>query len=307
MTEDTPSSVPGTGRDETPTGVLVVDKPTGLTSHDVVDQARRALGERGIGHSGTLDPLATGVLVLLVGRARRIQELLMKRRKEYHAVVVLGATSHTDDAEGPIEVTPGARYPSQEEVESALLEFTGTIQQRPPAFSSVHSGGQRAWQRARRGESVELPERSVLVEELELLEFEPQRLSLRVRAGKGFYVRSLARDLGERLTVGGYLGGLRRTRCGGFALADAIDLADLSPESVLPLARALATEARVDLASDQFEALVSGAFVPCEIVDGPGAAEADPAHCPLFAWIAGRPVARVRAVPGGVRSRGLLL
>lgn len=210
------------------TGILVVDKPIGPTSHDVVALVRRLSGVRRVGHGGTLDPFARGVLPIFIGAATRVVEYHLGDPKSYRATVVFGARSTTDDLEG--EVTPGeAPPPDRASVEAALGAFRGVIRQRPPAFSAVKVAGRRAYRAARAGEPIELPERTVTIERLDLTEWdesEPGRpaATLEVDCSAGTYIRSLARDLGEHLGTGAYLGALVRTASGPFRLTDAVDL-----------------------------------------------------------------------------------
>jgi tRNA pseudouridine55 synthase len=210
-------------------GVVNLDKPVGPTSHDMVNLMRRLTGTRRIGHAGTLDPLASGVLPILVGVATRFSEELTGGGKRYDAVIRLGWRSATDDGEGPLE--RGGLVPDAELVTATLAEFVGTFSQRPPAFSARKAGGQVAYQAARGGTPIELEPRVVTVERLDLLDAErgAEWLDLRVdlRCGPGTYVRSIARDLGERLGCGGYLAELRRTEAAGLRVADAVSPARL--------------------------------------------------------------------------------
>jgi tRNA pseudouridine55 synthase len=233
-------------------GVVNLDKPVGPTSHDMVGLLRRLTGTRRIGHAGTLDPLASGVLPILVGAATRLSEELTGGPKRYDAIIRLGARSATDDAEGPITPVDGP-LPSDAAVREGLMAFVGTFEQRPPAFSARKQGGKTAHRAARLGAPLDLAPRSVTVHGLELLESTTGegRLDLRVdlRCGAGTYVRSIARDLGERLGTGGYLLALRRTEAAGLRVEHALtperleELADdgrlveavLAPGDLLPL------------------------------------------------------------------------
>jgi tRNA pseudouridine55 synthase len=193
-------------------GILLVDKPKGKTSHDVVDVVRRELQERSIGHAGTLDPLATGLLILGVGKATRLLEY-MQYDKTYEAEVELGVLTETDDSDGSrIDEKP---VPSRSGLEAAAATLVGEILQIPPRYSAVKVGGRKLYDYARRGHVVEAPERRVRVDELTLLSYEPPRASFRVRGSKGLYIRSIARDLGGHITA------LRRTVCGPFRVEDA--------------------------------------------------------------------------------------
>jgi len=191
-------------------GVLLIDKPAGMTSHDVVAAVRRSLGGVRTGHAGTLDPFATGLLLVLLGRATKAQKALMELPKRYETVARLGAVSSTGDPEG--EITETGRVPP----EQPLLP-TGEVRQRPPAHSAVKIGGERAYKRARRGESFEMPERIVTVYRFEQLWREPERAGFAIECAAGTYVRSLIADLGDAYCVE-----LRRTAIGPFEVGDAV-------------------------------------------------------------------------------------
>lgn len=225
-------------------GVLVIDKSPGWTSMDVCARVRTLVGKGGgprrakVGHAGTLDPFATGVLVVLVGSATRRSDEMMAGEKEYLADIELDRTSDTFDPTGRVEVLTGLNAPAAARVAEVCRAFVGTIAQRPPAHSAVHIGGERSYERARRGEAVEPPPRMVDVHELEITGYVWPTLRVRVRCGKGTYIRSLARDIGAALGVGGMLSALRRTRVGSFTLAgartmeslgDAVTASDLLP------------------------------------------------------------------------------
>jgi len=204
-------------------GFLNIAKPTACTSHDVVNNVRRLLGQRRVGHAGTLDPLATGVLVLGVGHGTRLIEYLAATRKTYRAGILLGRTTTTDDSAGDV-VRDRPVHADAAGVHAALKQFTGTIAQVPPAFAAVHVQGTRAYVRARRGENVTLEPRQVTIHRLEILEMRLPRLTLEVECSTGTYVRALARDLGEELGCGAHLAALTRTRVGSFSLEDAVSI-----------------------------------------------------------------------------------
>lgn len=212
-----------------PDGVLVVDKTQGPTSHDVVTLARRALGISRIGHTGTLDPMATGVLPLVIGRATRLAQFLTASDKDYEATVAFGRATNTYDAMGTVVTTSDAR-PTREQIEAALTAFRGTFEQTPPAFSAKNIGGERSYDIARKAKDgvVVLPKAvTVTVRELDLVSFDGETAVLHMRVTAGFYVRSLAHDLGAALGMGGVLTALRRTRSGEFGLDGAVPLADV--------------------------------------------------------------------------------
>ena len=212
-------------------GVLVVDKPAGPTSHDVVGRARRLLDETRIGHTGTLDPLATGVLPLVIGKATRLASMLSSTDKDYEATIRLGAVSDTYDAAGRVEPDPPVRPAIERaEVEAALEAFRGAFEQMPPPYSAKKVGGVPAYKLARKQHPTQLTAVRVTVHALDLLSFEDGRVKLHMRTSPGFYVRSLAHDLGACLGCGAYLESLRRTRAGRFGLEQAVRLADLEAE-----------------------------------------------------------------------------
>jgi len=214
-------------------GLLILDKPAGITSAAAVNRVKRLL-PRGtkIGHAGTLDPFATGVLVLLIGRATKQCEALMNQPKQYEATIKLGATTETDDPESPEQATPDAKSVDRVAIEAALPQFIGAIQQTPPVYSALKIAGQRACDRTRAGESIEMEPRTVNVYGIELLRFAWPELELRIDCGRGTYVRSLARDIGATLNVGGYLLKLRRTRVGEHDLQRAATLSELTADTI---------------------------------------------------------------------------
>lgn len=256
-------------------GLLVVDKPRGMTSRRVVDVIGRLTRERTAGHGGTLDPLAEGVLIVALGKATRLVEYLSSLDKRYAVTAVLGATSGTDDAEGPVEVTDEAPDLPVERIEAALASLRGEISQRPPAFSAVSVGGQRLYAAARAGRSIEAPPRTVTIYDLHVVTWESPRLALRVHCSKGTYVRSLVRDLGERLGCGAYVERLCREAVGPFARDDAQSLAALesAPDRigtlVLPPAAALAGWPSLLVGQTQVLDLLHGRAI---VADPPGEA-----------------------------------
>jgi tRNA pseudouridine55 synthase len=210
-------------------GVIVIDKPAGMTSATVVTEVRRRLGTDAAGHTGTLDPIATGVLPICLGAATKLAQWLTAEDKSYDATVELGIDTDTFDREGQVTGGDAARAAAvtRADVEAALVELTGSYAQVPPIYSAIHQGGRRLHELARAGEAAELAPRPVRVERLELTSFAPPLVGLAVHCSKGTYVRSLVRDLGARLGCGARLAELRRTASGRFTLADAIELAFL--------------------------------------------------------------------------------
>jgi tRNA pseudouridine55 synthase len=214
-----------------------------------------------IGHTGTLDPLASGVLVLTVGRATRLVEYVQRMEKTYRTTLTLGARSDTDDAEGNIQPVPNAAPPDRSTVTAALDTFVGEIAQVPPVFSAANVMGQRAYSLARRGRKPVLESKAVHVHAIDLLAYDYPRLDLQVRCGKGTYIRSLARDLGEKLGCGAYVQVLRRTRVGCFCEADGVDLdcdANTVRDRLLPLVAALTELPKIHLSADHCRSLRFG-------------------------------------------------
>jgi len=248
-------------------GVLVVDKPVGMTSHDVVQAVRNGTSLRRAGHTGTLDPRASGVLVILVGPAVRLSEYVSASDKRYQAIVRMGGKTDTFDADGKftqdnqetVDVT-------EEQFEEVLKTFVGEIEQTPPPYSAVKIKGRKAYEMARKGEEVELEPRKITVHHLEVLEWAPPEVVIDVHCSSGTYVRSLANDLGEKLGCGGYLVGLRRTKSGRFSLRDAVPLRKLQEafdagnwyQYLIPAAEALGDWPSIELSPDEVEGVRHG-------------------------------------------------
>lgn len=210
-------------------GFLFIDKPTGLTSHDVVARARRVLGTRKIGHAGTLDPLATGLLILGVNRATRLLGYISGADKKYESTIQLGIATHSDDADGEVITEQDASGVTRAQVEGVLASFLGDIDQVPSAVSAIKVDGKRAHERVRAGESVELPSRRVTIYSIDVLDFvsrEVAEVKIAVHCSSGTYIRSIARDLGTALGVGGHVTELRRTAIAQYPVSDAQRLDD---------------------------------------------------------------------------------
>jgi tRNA pseudouridine55 synthase len=223
---------------------LYFNKPLHWTSFDLVNKVRYRISrflkvkKIKVGHAGTLDPLATGVMIVCTGRATRLIESLQSQNKEYIATLRLGATTPSFDLETDIDATYETKHITQEAVARVLLQFTGPIEQIPPAFSACKVQGNRAYELARRGEAVALTPKSLVIDEIELLDFQPEQLILRIACSKGTYIRALARDIGQALQSGAHLTALERTRIGNISLDDCFDveewvklLNDASPSS----------------------------------------------------------------------------
>lgn len=249
-------------------GFLNIDKPAGWTSRDVVNVIVK-LCPKGtkVGHAGTLDPLATGVLVVAVGRTTRLIEYAQDGTKSYRGEFLLGRVSDTEDVEGKVTELEDAPQISQTAMEAVLPSFSGVLMQRPPAYSAIQVDGQRSYDRARRGEVVDLPSRPVRIDSVELLSFEYPRFELQVVCGKGTYIRSLGRDIAEKLGSGAVMSQLRRLRVGAFAIEDAVDLETLRTEGVAgflrPAMDAIPAEMpRVALERELLWRLLNGQVMP---------------------------------------------
>ena len=212
-------------------GLLLVDKPLGITSFDVIRRLRRQTGVRKIGHAGTLDPLAAGLMLMLFGTACKQAMSLTKLDKRYSAELTLGANSTTGDAEGE-KLAVSDRVPTKDEVIAALDRFRGEITQTPSIYSAIKINGQEAYKHARAGRSVEMPSRQVTIYELELISYDYPVIKLETRVSSGTYIRSLAEDLGGVLGTGAYLSGLVRTEIGEYRLSDAVELEGSDAQSV---------------------------------------------------------------------------
>lgn len=213
--------------DQALAGILVIDKPLGRSSMSAVAEVRRKARGVKTGHAGTLDPLATGVLVLALGRATRVINQLMDTSKRYRTVVDLSAFTTTDDREGEREEVAVDIPPSRETIEEALQQYIGEVEQRPPAYSAVKIKGTRAYKLARSGKAVEMPPRRVTVHDAQLVDYHWPLATIELHTAKGFYVRSFARDLGISLATGGHCAELRRTAVGPFTIDDAVALDDV--------------------------------------------------------------------------------
>ncbi|MFC4584565.1 tRNA pseudouridine(55) synthase TruB [Sphaerisporangium corydalis] len=258
-----------------PSGLVIVDKPAGWTSHDVVGKMRRLAGTRKVGHAGTLDPMATGVLVIGVEKATRLLGHLALTQKGYDATIRLGVTTSTDDAEGEILSTASAAHVAEDAVRAGVAALTGPIMQIPPQVSAIKVNGERAYKRARAGEEVELKARPVTVHAFEITavrrDGDAVELDALVTCSSGTYIRSLARDLGTALGTGGHLTRLRRTRVGPYELAAARTIEQLAEDCViLPIAEAVASAfPRMDVSERDAGLVAHGGRLPAQGL-GPG-------------------------------------
>jgi tRNA pseudouridine55 synthase len=247
-------------------GILNVNKPPNCTSRDVVDCVERIIRPTRAGHAGTLDPLATGVLVICVGQATRLIQYVQRMPKCYQATFLLGQRSDTDDTEGRTTPIEGALRPTRGMIDAALLQFIGGIQQRPPDHSAVKIAGRRAYKLARKGKTVDIAPRTVTIHRLEVRRYEYPALELGVECGSGTYIRSLGRDLAAALGTAAVMSALQRIAIGGFHVEDAIALDDLTPETLTqqlhPALAAVAGLQRVELGEAELAEIRHGRCIP---------------------------------------------
>ena len=253
-------------------GVLNLNKPSDWTSRDVVNRVSRLAGRRvKCGHAGTLDPLATGVLVVCLGPATRLMPLIHQHHKSYRGRFLLGVRSNTDDIEGELEYLEGSRHPDRKEIEAILPEFTGTIEQIPPVYSAIKVNGERAYKAARRGEDVEVPARTVTIEKLELTDLDEESFELMLECGTGTYVRSLGRDIAQKLGTEAVMSSLERTSVGPFHVDQAVDLDHLTRENfktaVIPPIAALPHLPKIIVDQQTLQRLIFGQKIPVSELD----------------------------------------
>lgn len=248
-----------------PNGVLVVDKPAGMTSHDVVDRVRKVFGTKKVGHAGTLDPDATGVLVLGLGHATRLLSFAQAGLKRYTAVAGFGATTTTQDASGDVVETRPVDL-DRASVERVAASFVGDIEQLPPMVSAVKIGGERLYRKARRGEEVERPPRQITIESLELLDLaeSPPEATFDVRCSAGTYIRTLVHDIGAALGCGAHMRSLRRTEASGFSETDAIALEQVTTEDLRPTLEIVRTLPRLAADEEAARMVADGRPLPAD-------------------------------------------
>ena len=248
-------------------GLLNINKPSGITSRDVVNRVQRLIRPVKVGHAGTLDPLATGVLVLGLGPATRLTQYVQKMKKSYRGTFLLGKTSDTEDIEGQVEALDAA-IPTRDQLNAVLPQFLGEIQQKPPAYSALKVAGRRAYDLARAGETVELAARPVMIYDLAIVEYEYPRLVLDIVCGSGTYVRSLGRDLAVAVETGAVMSGLVRTAIGPFSVDTALPADDVSLETIreqlAPARLAVADLPATKLDEAQLTEIRHGRLIDCE-------------------------------------------
>jgi tRNA pseudouridine55 synthase len=287
-------------------GILCIDKEPGWTSHDVVAKVRRLTGQRKAGHTGTLDPAATGLLVVCLGRATRVIEYMSGHDKEYSGIVRLGFTTDSDDAEGQVITTALVPPLGDADLRSLEQQFTGRLEQRPPAFSAVHVGGQRAYRVARAGGAPDIEPRPVRIDEMRVELLEPGLLGIHVVCGPGTYVRSLARDIGAALGCGAHLASLKRLRSGPFSLATALTLQEMAQaveegrleEWLAPADEGLLDRDAVIISKEHEATLADGQAVRC--------APVRPAEVARIYGAGGGFLGVARVEPGQIRPKKVL-
>lgn len=275
-------------------GILNVNKPQGVTSFGVIASVKKLISERRIGHAGTLDPFATGVLPILLGRATRIAEYLMDLHKVYLAEIELGKTTDTDDIEGKVIALKDFSGINEEKLKSALKDFTGGIMQVPPLYSALKHRGKPLYEFARSGIAVERKARRVEIFRLELIEFQPPIVTVEVECSKGTYIRSLAHDLGEALGCGAYLKALARTRYGPLDIGDAVSLAELEEaigqgkleQLIYPMDAVLGNMRAVTLDNEKTEMAKHGQTIALENIDSSTSGERVRAYTPGGTFLA---------------------
>ncbi len=251
-------------------GILLIDKPSGPSSFDVVRAVKRTANQRKVGHAGTLDPMASGLLAICLGQGTKLSPYLMEMKKRYRAQITLGSQTDTDDALGTPTAQSEVPRLTRSSVEEALLKFVGDIDQVAPAFSALKSGGEPLYKKARRGEVVQPKKRTVTIEAIQLLRLEGESIELDVRCGKGTYIRSLARDVGQALGTLGHLSALRRTEASGFAVERALSMAELQgiappphlADHLISLADALVAMPKLTLSASQEQGIKQGQPIP---------------------------------------------
>jgi len=285
-------------------GVLNINKPSGMTSHDVVERVRRILREKRIGHTGTLDPLATGVLVLCIGKATRIAQYLEAGEKEYKAVMRLGVSTDTLDAGGQVLATKSYTPPERQRIIEVMKGFTGSIMQRPPAYSAVKVAGVPSYRLAREGRAELLKPRPITIFSIELTAYEDPLVSLLVRCSKGSYIRTLCAEIGDALGMGAHLAFLERTRSGSFSIDRAVSLDQLQAmmtagtveQVVTPIDDALAEFPSVPISETEAVSVMHGNAISCPLSIANITSERVRLHSP-----AGRLLGLARIVAGALK------
>jgi len=272
---------------DAPMGILNIDKPAGMTSHDVVARVRRLSGQRRVGHAGTLDPMATGVLVVCIGKATRIIEYLTETTKAYHATVHLGLVTDTWDAEGTIIAKTPCEHVQRSDLDAAMNAFEGEIEQIPPMYSALKRNGQPLYRLARQGITVERAPRKITIHAIDVVDWASPLVTLDIVCSKGTYVRAIAHDLGQSLGVGAHLAALRRTAVGAFRIQEAVTLDQLEAEReqgqwrrhLMPLHDALTHMPAVTVVEETIQCLRYGQAVSLDIeAKGPLLCAYDEAH-----------------------------
>jgi len=252
-----------------PYGILNLNKPPAVTSRDIVNQVQRLVRPAKVGHAGTLDPLATGVLVVCVGAATRLIEYVQRMPKSYTGTFLLGRSSPTEDVEGEVTELDDPPVPTREQIVAAAAALVGRIEQRPPIYSALKVAGRRAYALARKGKEVELKPRPVVIHRLEVEAYDYPQLTLNIACGSGTYVRSLGRDLAESVGTEAVMSALVRTKVGRFELQDALDPQQITQDNwadqLLPTAQAVESLSRIELSADEIIEIRNGRMIPRDV------------------------------------------
>ena len=243
-------------------GFLLINKPKGITSFGVIRKARKVLNMRKIGHAGTLDPMAEGLLILALGEGTKLLEYLIKQNKTYEAEITFGSVSDTYDAEGEITKISNEEI-SIEDIKKALKNFQGKIQQIPPKYSALKINGQKAYELARKGDDVKMKAREVEIYDLEILDYVYPKLNLKIDCSTGTYIRSIAHDLGDVLKCGGHLTALKRTKVGKYLLENAIELEELTQKNILPIEWGTEDLEKIQIEKNEHQRLKNGLQIFC--------------------------------------------
>ena len=243
-------------------GFLLINKPKGITSFDVIRKLRKILQTRKIGHAGTLDPMAAGLLIIAIGQGTKLLEYLIKQDKTYLAEITFGSTSDTYDAEGKIQKTGFVGEISQKQIEVILKKFTGQIKQIPPQYSALKINGQKACDLARKGEEVKLKSRDITIYSIKIINFKSPLLNLEVSCSSGTYIRSLAHDIGQKLKCGGLLSKLQRTKIGTHDISQSITLDKVKTSNILPLEWGIKDLPIINISEQEKQSLLFGQLIP---------------------------------------------
>lgn len=282
----------------TPSGILLLDKEVGISSRKCLDSIAKKLHFRGLGHAGTLDPLASGLLIILTGNAKKLQDIFTCHDKLYRTTIFLGAYSETDDGEGPIHPYSVSSIPLEREIKDVITSFTGEISQIPPSYSAIKIQGKRAYSLARKGKKVELKSRTISIYNIKLIQYNFPELEIEVSCSTGTYIRSLARDIGEALGTKAYVKTLRRLESGSFKIQQAETVENIERSSLYPLEFALASYNKIELPYSAWYKIQHGQKISYE--------SQSLINPPYFIWINNQVVALAKIGKSCISTKKLL-